>query len=82
MSTTREDCPDRAYQEAEKDRQEALKALAELKSVYQGIGAVGVRWRRCKAGTKRFRELEKAHDELSAKGWELSDRISAVLRFG
>lgn len=64
------------------ETQEALRALAEMKSVYQGIGAVGVHWRRCKPGTKRFRELEKAHDRLSAKGFELSDKVSNLLLLG
>lgn len=62
------------------DRPTALQALGELKSIYQAIGGVAAQWRRCKHGSKRFRELEKTYDKLVAKGWELSEIISEALR--
>lgn len=65
------------------DRETALKALAELKSVHQGIGAIGVRWRRCKnPKSKVSQRYEKAHDELSRKSFELSDTVSNLIRLG
>lgn len=64
------------------DQQTALNALAELKSVHQGIGAVGRAWRRCKPGTKRFLELEAAYDKLMTQSGELSDKVSNFVCFG
>lgn len=64
------------------EHRELLAAIGELKSIHQGIGAIGVRWRRCKPGTKRFARYEKAHDELLAKSWRISDQISAALMLG
>lgn len=61
---------------------EILAAVNELKSIHQAIGAIGVRWRRCKPGTKRSAEYEKAHDALLAKSYTLSDSISAALMLG
>lgn len=64
------------------DQKTALDALSELKSIHQAIGAVGRAWRRCKPGTKRFRELEATYDKLMAQSGELSDKVSNFVRFG
>lgn len=65
------------------DRETALKALSELRSVHQGIGAVGVRWRRCRnPNSKLSKRYEKAHDEMLAKSHKLADVVSNFIRMG
>lgn len=79
-----DDTSDRVHVEpfiaTDEERRVALRAFSEIKSVSQGLGAVGVRWRRCKPGTPRFRELEASYDKLLARQHELSDVIGFVLR--
>ncbi len=65
--------------ERETHVREVLSMVGELKSIHQTIGGIGVLWRRCKPGTKRFVELERRYDELMQRSSELSDKIYEAL---
>lgn len=61
---------------------ELVSAIIELKSIHQTIGAIGVKWRRCKPGTKRFLDYEKRYDTLMAQSYKISDEINHQLHLG
>lgn len=64
------------------NHREISTAIGELKSIHQDLGEIGVRWRRCKPGTKRSTEYAKAYDALLAKSGRISDSISEALMLG
>ena len=60
-------------------KQEALAALRELPSHRQTIGKLGAQLRRCKPGTKRYREIWDALTRLENDACEMSSTIRTAL---
>lgn len=57
------------------EARDAIKALGELHSVRQGIGAIVCLIDRCKPGSKLHQERLKALEELEHKAFELADVV-------
>lgn len=60
---------------------EATKALGELPSIYQSVGTLAARARRCKPDSKLGKKLWAKYDELLSQGSEHSSKIRMALHF-
>lgn len=58
---------------------EFTRSVSELKSIHQTLGAIGVRWHRCKPGSKGSQKYKRAHDDLTRKSYALSDALYAAI---
>lgn len=63
-------------------QKEALKAHQELHSVRQGIGALGVKLRRTKPGSKRHQAYWDALTRLESEAEKLSSTVVLFIRTG
>lgn len=62
-----------------KDRDVALTALSDLKSIHQTIGVVAFRAAKCKKNSKLGKQLWKLYDDLQLQGLAASEKISNIL---
>lgn len=60
-------------------RARACKAMKELPGLYMTIGQLGPHFRRCKPGSKRFKEIDEAYTRLCSIASELSFAVQLVL---